>query len=323
MHDIFPYICVGSCVVSSASIYFIETTWHLGVYSMMWGMAIHYTVQIAIQVVVLYQKSKPGCYAVPTLREAATNISSVFSFTLSFAFTLYCEIITYFIVPFVLLMSKEHALNLSIWSIVIQMLGIGYFTGYSAASYVRSLGSQHLAKMRYEPFKALLIKCAILLFVTICGCTIFLMIFAKQVSRIFFHKEHSIEMLASSFRMLSIMFITESFLIFSNSNLRMIGFEKYVFRVALVMFVCLFPPIYIYITWKYKTGAFMTVFLIWVFSSLVVFFFVTRLVVNFKDTVTKKYNSLERENQEYLLNQNIELTPNGKMKDEEKTLTEN
>ncbi|MEL6803822.1 MAG: hypothetical protein AAFO91_08590 [Bacteroidota bacterium] len=119
------------------------------------------------------------------------------------------------------------------------------------------------------------------------------------------------------------MFITESFLIFSNSNLRMIGFEKYVFRVALVMFVCLFPPIYIYITWKYKTGAFMTVFLIWVFSSLVVFFFVTRLVVNFKDTVTKKYNSLERENQEYLLNQNIELTPNGKMKDEEKTLTEN
>jgi Na+-driven multidrug efflux pump len=279
-------------------------------------MYFHYITQIVIQVIVLYLKSPPGLYSFPGVSEILSGDKEVFMFLINFGFAVFFEVITYFMVPLVLLMSYDPNMNISVWSIIIQSIGFPYFTGYSAATYVRSLGSKFLAKQVYESFRDLLLTTTKYLFYTILAITLTIFIFSHQFASLFFKEERSLMLLDHCFKLVSLFYISECFMIFFNSALRMLGFAPFVFRAAFIVFVGCFPVSLIVLTWKFKTGAFTAIMLIGAANTTVCSTFLTRLVIGFKKNVIQKGIELEKENQEFLL-KNIELKETNSPKKED------
>ena len=176
------------------------------------------------------------------------------------------------------------------------------------SAYVRSVGNPMLAKKNYKGFYTLLTKSSLYFFVTLAIIGFGIFIFSQQIAALFFTDFKTISLLSNCFQRMAIFYISEGFMVKLNSELRMLGFEGYVFWVAFCLFVCFFPPSLFYCTWKLGAGALTAIALIGFSNCSVSGLFIFRLIKDFKKNVQLQFERIETENQNFLIDkQQIEL----------------
>jgi Na+-driven multidrug efflux pump len=287
--------------------YFIEATYMLGPRTTILGVLVHYLVQITFQVVVLYLRSPTGCYKLPNLSEVIQGNSEMLSFLLQFCFAILFELISYFMVPLIFLLGINSEINIGIWSIISQTIGLAFYIGYSVSAYTRSLGNQFLAKGLFSQLKSLIVRTSLYLLIFMLVIMFGFLFFAESLSALFFHTEGISIRMTHCFRLIAFFLISEAFMVYLNSALRMIGFVDYTFKVNSAIFLLLFPIALIYCTWKLHTEAPTAVILIGISNTSVCLLYIGRLVKDFGVNCRKRYNEIDQENKEHLLMNEIEL----------------
>ncbi|MEL6804059.1 MAG: hypothetical protein AAFO91_09790 [Bacteroidota bacterium] len=301
MESVFPIISLVGFVCSGVSIYVFEVRMNLGVDSFIYGTFIHFSVQVVMKVIVLYYKSPEGCYCFPGWTDLLKNNRDVFWFIFNFSVAYLFELISYEMVPLVLIATDDPSLNIGVWSIITQNINLIFFIGYSASAYSRFLGNKILAQKSFAEFQLLMKKVfAYHLGFLVCLSVVFF-VFAREISGLFFQDSETVDVLTLCFRIFSCFFVTEGFMMLLNSSLRMIGFEAFSFYVTLVVFLLVFPVSLVIVTVVLRTGVVMAISLICVSNTMVSALFLGRFVFGFRESVAGKIRELEDENMIHLM----------------------
>ena len=297
MEGVYPFLSLAGLILSFSTIYLAASHWQLGVWAFILGYFVHFLVQILGQLVVLVIKSGPNLYAFPGLSELVRESCSVLSFIVKFSLAFMFELMSYEVVPLILLLSLRPDLNISVWSIITQIVSIICYIGYSVSAYTRSVGNSMLAKGQCLEFKRLVSKTSVHLLVTYLILNVTVFVCASKLSKIFFTEPEMRDLLKRCLQLLSFFFVSEGFMMYLNSVLRMIGFETYVFFVMFFIFFLFFPLTLFSITVTLQTGTFMAIILLAISYTTVSSLFLARLVRGFQKSVEAQILKLEEENQ--------------------------
>ena len=296
-------------MVSSFSIYFLGLQTKMGIRTFTWGITLQNLVQIGIQIHYLAKHSPKGCYSRPSISQIFSNSKPTLAFLVKFGFALLCESFCYYSIPLFLLLGNNPERNVRTWAVVAQSISLIFFLGFSVSAYVRSLANPMLANGNYKDFHKLLTRSSIYFFGTLSVIGFAIFVFSENLASLFFKDPATASLLANSFRKMSIFYISEGFMVKLNSELRMLGFEAYVFWVAFALFVCFFPPTLLFFTSR-GAGALTAIGLIGFSNSSVCGLFIFRLVKGFKRNFILRFNQIHNENYEFLISQQIPLELN-------------
>ena len=296
MGSYFPYICGCATMNSLLIIYYLEIDQNLGIYTFIYGYFIHYLIQIVLSIALLAAKSPEGCYSFPGFRQLFSDHSKEISFLVNYSLAYLSELFSSELVPFILLYGSNPSLNIGVWSIIIQIINIVFYIGYSTSAYARSVCTQFLALKDFKNLKKHLLTISMYLFVTLSISNVLVYIFSLDISKLFFSDENSLRLLTQCLQFLSMFFVFKGFIIFLNSTLRMIGFDAFCFYSSIIIYVMLFPMSLLYITIKYQTGAFVAIGILFSFNTILCMVFVMKLLNGFKENTYTTFKSLHEEN---------------------------
>jgi Na+-driven multidrug efflux pump len=192
-------------------------------------------------------------------------------------------------------------MNIGVWSVIIQFINIIFYLGYAASAYSRSVCNKFLAEKNYESFKTHLKITSFYLFFTLLSLNINLFISAPYLASLFFTDDDSRLLLSDCLKLLSMFFYFEGLVIYLTSALRMIGFETFCFRSTFIAYICIFPPLLIFLTLTFKTGVFVAMLVLYSFTGIINLVYTIKLVNNFKDNVQSTIDRIEEENSKLII----------------------
>ena len=151
-------------------------------------------------------------------------------------------------------MSANPDFNISIWSVITQIICLVYYLGYGLSAFFRHVASELIVQNDFEEFKNKLIQSSQFFFILLLILFVVVFTLARELSKCFFDDLESIYVMEVCLRILSPFFVTEGFVAFLNSVLRLIGNEFFVMLVSLILFMILLPLSSFMFTYMLQTG---------------------------------------------------------------------
>lgn len=274
----------------------MEVVLGLGVNSFIFCFSIHYSLQIAVQLGVLAANSDGSYYRFPGLRALFSDNRRMLRFIVDYSFAVLFEHISVEILAVILLLSANPEFNISIWSVVSQMICFIYYLGYGLSAYFRHAASHLIVQNEYAQFKSMLVQSCKFFCVTLLMLFVLVFGFAQPFSRCFFDDSESVDVLQVCFRILSLFFVAEGFVTFLNSVLRLISEESFVFVVNFLLYMVFLPLSSFAVTYVYRTGAIVILLNFVVTSFIASNLFFYKLFKNSEKSFSKTYMGLVNEN---------------------------